>query len=432
MFENIAGYQNIKEELLRIRSWILNREKYQSENVQLPKGVILCGRSGNGKTLFLKEYAKTFDFPAISIESEERDASKKIREAFQESKKNPFTIILIDEIDLLLSDRNAQRTMRSELDGVDSNPNVLVLATTNYIGAIDDALLRNGRFDRVLTIERPNRVMRKELFDFYIKKLGFTGNIDTEYLARTSVPQCSSIGAIVNDAFLRVGKDATTYDLDVSAQRIRGGDSSFLPSFDPSQANPKIAYHEVAHVLLAQKNKASLTFYRASFGRNCKSGYCEIFNSEDGGQDSNNDIANIEVSLAGYVMTKLKYHKLDEGCVSDLQSSRKSATHLVDKLGYLGPEYVLPYFDLGRRMETEKSKRKNEVAAKKIIQAATKRVKKYLKAHMSEADSLVSIMMKKGFIDAQDLAQITGEPNPLFDASTKKLSQNVGSSKLIQ
>ncbi len=407
MFEAIAGYEDVKEELIRIRQWIFDRENIDHKDAKLPKGVLFYGKPGNGKTLFLREFAKSFGHPIISIESEGRSAAKRIHQAFVESKENAFTIILIDEVDLLLGYKEDERALRSELDGVDSNPNVLVLATTNSLSQIDDALLRSGRFDRVIYIDDPDGESRRKLLLFYAEKLGIVGDIDFDFLSRMiALVSCAEIAAIVNDVCLRCGQKATTGDFETSFRRICKQDYALRFAFDPSKANREIAYHESAHALLLHKNSGFFIFYEALYGKDYKSGTTRWFPIEDEARSADFYFQQIEVSIAGYVMTKLKFHKLDGGSVMDLQKCRESAIRLVNKLGYLGPQYVLPFFSKNERMETETCKRRNEKAAEKIIHSAEKRVKRYLKAHMAEADALAVLMMKKGRIDVKDLASV--------------------------
>lgn len=406
MFENVAGYEDVKKELLRIREWILNKDVLSNVNVKPPKGILFHGRPGNGKTLVLREYASSFNCPIFVIEGNENNVCKEIHNVFQKSKKNEFSIILIDEIDVLISKRGElERTLQSELDGVNSNNNVLVLATTNSIRSLDEALLRSGRFDRTIEISSPNQASRRELLSFYLNKLDIdTKSIDIKYLSKIIYGvNCSDIASIVNDAYLRCGKQATTNDIEDSFYRIKEGVYEPSSSFDKTKADLEIAYHEVAHSLLIYKNKNNFTFYKALFGKDCKCGYARSFPLDEDLETSEYWFQRIEISLAGYVMTKIKFHKLDSGAMNDLQKARESAVRLVNKHGLIGSQYVLPWFDNYSRMETEISRRRNEKAIETLIHKTERKVRKYLKSHMKEANDLVAIMMDKGFIDLNDL-----------------------------
>ena len=158
MFEKIAGYEVVKEELIRIRDWFLNKDILNNENIRLPKGILFHGTPGNGKTLFIKEYANSFNVPIINIEGNNENTAKEIHDSFTKSKEYDLSIILIDEIDNLIgSNENNERALKAELDGVNSNKKVLVLATTNSIFKLSEPLLRSGRFDRVIAISRPDK-----------------------------------------------------------------------------------------------------------------------------------------------------------------------------------------------------------------------------------------------------------------------------------
>ena len=417
MFEKIAGYEDIKEELLRIRCWLTNKNNLKNPKVSLPKGIIFYGRPGNGKTLFLKEYSISFGAPVIIIEGNETNVCKEIHQAFEKAKQNELSIVLIDEIDLLISKNDGvERTLQSELDGINSSGNVLVLATTNSLRNLRGALLRSGRFDRTIEIENPDLNSRKELLDLYINQLEFHGEIDTKYLAKImSGVNGADVKSILNDVYLRCGNQIETTDIEDSYHRIIYGDFTFCSSFDPEKADAEIAYHEVAHTLLIYKNRNHFSFYKASFGKGCKSGTTRYFPASDRDQESSDYcLKQIEVCIAGYVMTKLKFHRLDSGCLNDLQRSRDYAVRLVNKLGYSGPQNVLPFFSECERMETEKRKRDNEIAFENIIKHAERTVKKYLKRNMKKADALVKLMMKKGFINASDLELIINKKRNAF------------------
>lgn len=415
MFERIAGYSDIKEELVRIRSWILNKDIQSNPTVKLPKGILFYGRPGNGKTLFLKEYSESFDAPIINIVGNKTNTSLEVHNAFLKSKKNDFSIIIIDEIDLLIAKRGeVARTLQSEMDGVDSSKNVLVLATTNSIRSLDDALLRSGRFDRTIEVGKPNAESRKELLNFYITKLGIKGNIDTDYLSRViHGVSCSDITAILNDVLLRCGFNAKTENVEESFYRIMDGNFNPNNSFDPTKARKEIAYHEVAHALLLHKYKQNFNFYKAAFGKECASGLTRFFPVDENDEKSEIYFQRIEISLAGYVATKLIFKRLDGGCTNDLQEARDYAVKLVNKLGLIGPECVLPWFSNDRRMETDISKRRNEKAIEKLIKRSMKSVKKYLSSHMNQIVCLGKLMMEKGFINSVDLENVMNPTKPI-------------------
>ena len=260
MFEKIAGYNNVKEELFRIRNWLLdylNDKNKKNKNVKLPKGIVFYGSPGNGKTLFAREYAESFGVPIINLEGNDENISREIYSAFKKSKEFDFSIIIIDEIDQLIDRRESvERSLKVELDGVVSNKNVLVLATTNSLSELDNSLLRSGRFDRQIKIGSPNYDSRKELLSYYINKLHISGEFDYDYLSRILCGICcSDVAAILNDVLLRCGNKANTDDIEESYNRIIEKNINTNFEFNPVKANVEVAYHEAAHTLMINKYK---------------------------------------------------------------------------------------------------------------------------------------------------------------------------------
>ena len=192
-------------------------------------------------------------------------------------------------------------------------------------------------------------------------------------------------------------------------------DGNFNPnnSFDPTKARKEIAYHEVAHALLLHKYKQNFNFYKAAFGKECASGLTRFFPVDENDEKSEIYFQRIEISLAGYVATKLIFKRLDGGCTNDLQEARDYAVKLVNKLGLIGPECVLPWFSNDRRMETDISKRRNEKAIEKLIKRSMKSVKKYLSSHMNQIVCLGKLMMEKGFINSVDLENVMNPTKPI-------------------
>ena len=424
MFEKIAGYNDVKEELIRIRSWFIDfYENPTNDNIRLPKGILFYGSPGNGKTLFIEEYSNSFGFPVIFFKGNDDNISMEIHNAFNKSKEFDFSIILIDEIDQLIGGRESvERSLKEELDGITSNKNVLVLATTNSINGLDNSLLRSGRFDRQIRISSPDFDSRKELFSYYVNLLNIKGDFDFDYLSRiTHGICCADVTAILNDVLLRCGNWVNTDDIEKSFNRIIQKNINCNFVFDPSKANIEIAYHEVAHALLINKYSSSHYFYKAFFRQDYQGGCTTSMPLDEDECGSEYCYQDIEISLAGYVITQLKLKRLDNGCIDDLQRARSNAVMLVNKLGASGPDIVLPYYCNLERMETEIRRRKNEREIEKIIRKSLRAVKKYLKENMDKIEILVKIMMEKGFIKKNDLDNVMNSSSS-FAKSNQKIS----------
>lgn len=154
-----------------------------------------------------------------------------------------------------------------------------------------------------------------------------------------------------------------------------------------------------------------------------------VFPVDENDEKSEIYFQRIEISLAGYVATKLIFKRLDGGCTNDLQEARDYAVKLVNKLGLIGPECVLPWFSNDRRMETDISKRRNEKAIEKLIKRSMKSVKKYLSSHMNQIVCLGKLMMEKGFINSVDLENVMN-PTKLIESSAIATSAILVSSQI--
>ena len=405
MFENIAGYDDVKKELINLQKWIMDEENRSNPNIVMPKAILFYGNPGNGKSLFVKEYASSFNVPCFDVVGNSENISDEIHNIFEESKHHEFSIITIDEIDLLIAkSQNVERTLKAELDGLNSSNRVLVLATTNHKEELDEALLRRGRFDRIMYITGPSRKSLKEIFSFYIKRHGIKGNIDLDYISRIMCGiSCSDVCAIINDALLRCGNNVTTEEIEYSFNRVIEGEYTPLIMKDLSDVNRDTVIHEIGHSLILYKYKDIYTFYRANINEDECSGKAKALLTNENEDDIKAHLADIEIALGGYAATEIVFKHKCGGCIKDLQDARSSARTLVNKLGYIKPEYALFWYNRESRMETEKANRRNEKYIEALVRKANRNAHRYLRKHKKEILALESIFLEKGYINNKDL-----------------------------
>ena len=206
VFEKVYGYQEVKDELNRIKNWYENEDFLNNPKITLPKGILLYGRPGNGKTLFIREFINNFDCPKFIIEGRNDNTALEIKRMFEKAKKEKFAIVVIDELELLV-DKNSreQRILQQELDGIEQKGSILVLATANDIDEVGAPLKRPGRFDKKIEIDKPTRSSRADIFKNMLLDLETDiSNINFEHVSKhcTNVSG-AEIKAIVNDVYLR-------------------------------------------------------------------------------------------------------------------------------------------------------------------------------------------------------------------------------------
>ncbi len=409
IFSKIAGFDKIKKELKVILNWFQRKTELKKVEVKLPKGIVFYGVPGVGKTLFMREYSKAFNYPIFVFEGSSDDLSKELMETFEKAKKEKNAIIVIDEIDLLIKNNSTiQRLLQTEMDGFNEAGDILVLATANNTMVFSEALKRPGRFDRLILIGNPDTDTRKEIFKMYLNNLKVDcSNINLDFLAAITVRlNCVEIQTIVNDAYLRSeGKALTTEMLEESYYLIY-----YQEIFDyekDNSLNKATAYHEIGHAILVYKYRKNFSFYRAtlqtsSIGR----GACKYYPINENDDSLVKLLQQIEIALAGHLTTKMLLNYESEGSVSDLRKTNYIARALVSGCGYKGIGYVLKEYSTVERNETWANAHRNEKLVRKILLKCEKRVKLYIKKNKKKIIQLSEALYSKGTINNNELLEI--------------------------
>ena len=205
----VIGHTRQKKELLDVIDWFKRSKELKARGVSIPKGVILFGEPGNGKSLLIKEIIRCVEAPVFILKGDETNIVAGITETFAKARETGHAVVVIDELDLLINkERRVIRALQENLDGVESSDDILVLAATNYIREIPDPLLRNGRLEKLIKIPYPSGEEALELLKIHFKEFGveLPKDFDDEEVALSlNGISCAGVKAVVNDLVLRNG-----------------------------------------------------------------------------------------------------------------------------------------------------------------------------------------------------------------------------------
>jgi len=405
-FSDIAGYEEEKSILKEIIGWYKNKKIVNNKSLTLPKGILLHGPCGTGKTAFAWAFAEALNVPCYTVDSEKEKTSEDVVATVGKAKENPLSVVFIDEIDLLLNnDVLAVRTLRKAMDEHD---NIIFLATTNNFMDIDYALKRKGRFDCHIEIDFPTKEEAKEIFAFYLEQVRQDPDMvysdDINGLLYSTTLSGADIKAVVNDALLRTDGKITKEALVTSFERIQ-----YNYYYSPKKESRRIetAFHEAGHVVCLMEVEDYYTFKKAVF--ECKNGkgktyFCPKSDRTQYLQES--IFKNMVVGLGGYYAEKIVLSKLGASCklsdgvCSDLETIRSLAAHLINIVGYDSPVDTLPREY--ERKESWISKIRNERKWRRLISKACREAKRAVKKHRKDIEEIATIMMEQGVFDQKD------------------------------
>ena len=407
-FKNVYGYQEVKDELNLIKSWYEDEAILNNPKITLPKGILFSGAPGNGKTLFVREFINNFDVPKYIIEGRNENTVLEIKRVFEKAKQEKFAIVVIDELELLIpEDSKEQRILQQELDGVVQKGSILVLATANRINKIGTPLLRPGRFDKKIVIEKPDRESRKEIFKNMLLNLGINvSNINFDHVAK-HCRQISgaTIKAICNDVYLRC-KDSviTEEEIERSYERVDNDELGKIPHVVNSY---KVAIHEAGHALLALHFKDNWSFYKAKF-------------EEHGGITETEEVVEdfttlekreqaIMIGFGGYVAEEIMFGYHDYGSAGDFEKIHDLCRRLVERTCIFGVKHHITMSEEEVsywHRESKKTAEKIEKLTYKLMGKYERKVRSFLKKHKVELERFAQYMCANGSVSYRDVNQL--------------------------
>jgi len=371
-FEDVAGVEEAKQELQEIIEFLRNPQKFQKLGGKIPKGVLLIGPTGTGKTLLARAVAGEANVPFFSVSGSEfvemfvGVGASRVRDLFEQGKKNAPCIVFIDEIDAVGRHRGAglggghderEQTLNHllvEMDGFETNEGVIVLAATNRADVLDPALLRPGRFDRQVMVDRPDVRGREEILQIHVRKVPLASDVELRLVARgTPGFSGADLANLVNEAALhgaRRNREAVTQeDFEMAKDKVLMGAErrSLIISDEEKRA---VAYHEAGHALMAHLLPAADPLHKATIiPRGRALGTTQQVPVEDRHTESKRHLlATICVLMGGRVAEELRLNRFSSGAGDDFERTTELARRMVTEWGMsesLGP---LTY---GRRKE---------------------------------------------------------------------------------
>ena len=366
-FADVAGQDEAKESLQEIIDFLHNPQKYAEIGAKLPKGALLVGSPGTGKTLLAKAVAGEADVPFFSISGSDFDDSyvgvgaSRVRDLFSQASKVAPCIVFIDEIDAVGRTRDSRYSyndqtlnqLLGEIDGFDSSKGIVILAATNRPEVLDKALLRPGRFDRRITVDKPNLQGRLDTLKVHTRKIRLAEDVDLKKIAQATA---GAVGAdlanLVNEAALRAvrqGRQAVNQeDLLVSFETVMVGTEKKNTVLTDTEKR-MVAYHEVGHALVAALDKDAVPVTKITIVPHTEGalGYTLHLPEEEKFLATREElITQLRSLLAGRAAEAVAFGTMTTGASNDIQRATALARHMValygmsEELGLMAPANV--------------------------------------------------------------------------------------------
>ncbi len=440
-FKDVAGVDEAKNELQEIVDFLKHPEKYKKLGARTPKGVILIGPSGVGKTLLAKAVAGEANVPFFSIAGSEfmemlvGIGAARVRDLFVNAKKSAPSIIFIDEVDAIGRARSSgvmpshderEQTLNQilvEMDGFSPNEQVVVIAATNRGDLLDTALLRPGRFDRHILVDYPDVDGRKSIIKIYAKGKPFTDNIDWDKIAKRTVGYSGAdLENMLNEAAIlaaRQGKDKIDMnDMEEAATKVKLGPEKKRLQSDVDKK--LTAYHEAGHAIVSHFLPHTDPVHRISIvSRGMALGYTLIPPAKDKLHETKTHLVEaIAVMMGGRAAEQLIFNEVTTGAANDFDQATKIARAMVIEYGMseLGPinfgptmditEWGKSYYEQNTLSQGILTKIDDEV--KKIISKCYLKAVETIKDNKSSLDKVASMLLKNESLDQDEFEKIVG------------------------
>ncbi|MEN2495377.1 MAG: ATP-dependent zinc metalloprotease yme1l1 [Marteilia pararefringens] len=418
MFDDVCGIEEAKVELNEIVNFLENPQKYSVLGAKLPKGVLLHGPPGNGKTLLAKAVSGQASVPFFHISGSQFDeqfvgvGAKRVRELFKKASDNAPCVIFIDEIDSVGAKRTsadlypyANQTINqllAELDGFIENSGVIVIGATNRPDNLDKALLRPGRFDTLVYVGHPDITGRKELFKHYSSKIRVDPKLLFDKISRqTAGFSAAEIYNVVNQAALRAAlKDKAfvdEFDFAYAYDKITMGAEKKNKIPDP-EINWNTAIHEAGHALAAYYTPGSASLNKITIlSRGSSLGHTSFVSNNEFTKTKKEMFASVDVALGGRAAEELIFgpDNITTGCANDLKQANSTLSNMVVNLG----------MDSNNTLRSNSDKKHNDIIEKEL-NSSYSRVSMILQEHKEELIAVAQCLMQYETLNIEQFEKI--------------------------
>ena len=440
-FKDVAGVDEAVEELQEIKEFLENPKKFQALGARIPKGVLLYGPPGTGKTLLARAVAGEAGVPFFSISGSDfvemfvGVGASRVRDLFEQAKQASPCIVFMDEIDAVGRHRGAglggghderEQTLNQllvEMDGFELKDNIILIAATNRPDILDPALLRPGRFDRQIVVDRPDRIGRRKILEVHAKGKPLAEEIELDTLAAgTPGFTGADLANLVNEAALlsarRGNKTIGQEELEEGIMRVIAGPEKKTRLL--SEQERKItAYHEMGHAMVGHYTDQDAEVHKISIiSRGQALGYTISLPREDRYLTTKTSLMDeLAAMLGGRAAEELVFNEVTTGAANDIEKVTHTAKQMImrygmsDKLGprVLGRNQDLPF--LGREMAaepdySEEIAREIDDEIRRVIEEAHTRAREVLEQHMEELHRLSAILVERETIDKDQFLKL--------------------------
>ena len=455
-YKDVAGADEAVEELQEIKEFLENPKKFQALGARIPKGVLLYGPPGTGKTLLARATAGEAGVPFFSISGSDfvemfvGVGASRVRDLFEQAKQASPCIIFIDEIDAVGRHRGAglggghderEQTLNQllvEMDGFELKDNIILIAATNRPDILDPALLRPGRFDRQIVVDRPDRKGRQQILEVHSKGKPLAKEIDLDVLA-ASTPGFTGadLQNVINEAALlaarRGHKVIGQNELEEGIMRVIAGPEKKSRLFSEKERKI-IAYHEMGHALVGYFLEDTDEVHKISIvSRGQALGYTISLPSEDRYLTTRSALmTQMAMTMGGRAAEELVFHEVTTGAANDLERVTSTSKQMImrfgmsEKLGprVLGRDHDMPF--LGREMGAQPDY-SDEIAKeiddeiRRVIEEAHDTATRVLREHMDDLHKLSAILIERETIDKEQFERLlAGEAEESVFAEVEK------------
>jgi len=439
-FADVAGLEEAKEEVKEIVDFLKTPQKFTKLGGKIPKGALLVGPPGTGKTLLAKAVAGEAGVPFFSLSGSDfvemfvGVGAARVRDLFKQAKEKAPCIIFIDEIDAIGRSRgrgqmpgandereNTLNSLLVEMDGFATDSGVIILAATNRPDVLDSALLRPGRFDRQISIDKPDIVGREQIFKVHLKPIKLSKDVDIKKLAaQTPGFAGAEIANVCNEAALiaarRDKKEVEMIDFQDAIDRVIGGLEKKNKIISPEEKQI-VAYHEAGHAVAGWFLEHADPLVKVSIVPRgiAALGYAQYLPKEQFLYQTEQMIDEMCMAFGGRAAEEIVFSKISTGALSDLERITKMAYSIVTIYGMNPAIGNMSFYDSKQSDYTfnkpysEATAEKIDLEVKKIIDSAFERTKKLLLEHREQLEIIAKELLQKEILFQTDLERLIGK-----------------------